>query len=138
MFTNFFGENAGQKKLIVYPLPGSYAKANYSPLPDELNLYVSDENNISTGGAITDSNGQTLQTGSLTYDEMMFPESTFYTYDITDFINDQFGKIGVNRNFLQMIDPDYGYTLEELVTDDRYSGSGYEVKMIIRLAIYDE
>ena len=37
-----------------------------------------------------------------------------------------------------MIDPDYGYTLEELVTDDRYSGSGYEVKMIIRLAIYDE
>ena len=129
---------ADRAELIVYPLPGSYARANYSPLPDELNLYVSDENNISTGGAITDSNGQTLQTGSLTYDEMMFPESTFYTYDITDFINDQFGKIGVNRNFLQMIDPDYGYTLEELVTDDRYSGSGYEVKMIIRLAIYDE
>ena len=69
---------------------------------------------------------------------MMFPESTYYTYDITDFINGQFGKIGVNRNFLQMIDPDYGYTLEEIVTEDRYSDKGYEVRMIIRLAIYDE
>ena len=39
--------------VIMYPAPGSYAKSEYSPLPDELNLYVSDENNISTGGAIT-------------------------------------------------------------------------------------
>lgn len=129
---------AAEAKLVLYPAPGSYAKSEYSPLPDELNLYVSDENNISTGGAITGSDGETLQTGSLTYDEMMFPESTYYTYDITDFINGQFGKIGVNRNFLQMIDPDYGYTLEEIVTEDRYSDKGYEVRMIIRLAIYDE
>lgn len=68
---------------------------------------------------------------------MMFPESTYYTYDITDFINDQFGKIGVNKNFLQMIDPDYGYTLDELVTGDRYS-DGYNVKLTITLAVYDE
>lgn len=123
--------------LTVYPKEGTYCRQNYSSLPPELNLYISDENNISTGGAITDSDGETLQTGSLTYDDMMFPESTYYTYDITDFINDQFGKIGVNKNFLQMIDPDYGYTLDELVTGDRYS-DGYNVKLTITLAVYDE
>ena len=78
-----------------------------------------------------------LQSGSLTYDEMMFPESTYYTYDITDFINDQFGKIGVNKNYLQMTDPDYGYTLDELITADRYT-SGYRIKLVIKLALYDE
>ena len=92
---------------------------------------------ISTGGAITASDGETLQSGSLTYDEMMFPESTYYTYDITDFINDQFGKIGVNKNYLQMTGPDYGYTLDELITADRYT-SGYRIKLVIKLALYDE
>ena len=129
---------AASAELIVYPKAGSYCKANYSSLPPAMNLYVSDENNISTGGAITDSSGETLQTGSLTYDDMLFPENTYYTYDITDFINDQFGKIGVNRNFLQMIDPDYGYTLDELVIADRYSEEECRIKMVIKLAVYDE
>lgn len=118
-------------------LEGSYCKQNYSSLPSTVNLYIMDENNISTGGAITASDGETLQSGSLTYDEMMFPESTYYTYDITDFINDQFGKIGVNKNYLQMTDPDYGYTLDELITADRYT-SGYRIKLVIKLALYDE
>jgi len=128
---------AASAELIVYPQEGSYCKQNYSSLPSTVNLYIMDENNISTGGAITASDGETLQSGSLTYDEMMFPESTYYTYDITDFINDQFGKIGVNKKYLQMTDPDYGYTLDELITADRYT-SGYRIKLVIKLALYDE
>lgn len=128
---------AASAELIVYPKPGSYCKQNYSSLPSSLNLYIMDENNISTGGAIVGSDGETLQSGSLTYDEMMFPENTYYSYDITDFINDQFGKIGVNKNYLQMIDPNYGYTLDELIIADRYT-SGYQIKLIIKLALYDE
>ena len=128
---------AASAELLIYPKKGSYCRQNYSELPATLNLYVSDENNISTGGAITDSSGQSLQSGSLTYDDMMFPESTYYSYDITDFINGQFGKIGVNRNFLQMIDPEYGYNLTELVIGDRFS-EGYNIKLIIGLAIYNE
>lgn len=128
---------AASAELVIYPKKGSYCRQNYSELPATLNLYVSDENNISTGGAITDSSGQSLQSGSLTYDDMMFPESTYYSYDITDFINGQFGKIGVNKNFLQMIDPEYGYNLTELVIGDRFS-EGYNIKLIIGLAIYNE
>ena len=129
--------SAASAQLVIYPKAGSYCKPNYSGLPPTMNLYVSDENNISTGGAITDSDGQSLQSGSLQYDEMMFPESTYYTYDITDFINGQFGKIGVNRNFLQMIDPDYGYTMNELVIGDQLS-EGYNIKLVIELAVYNE
>lgn len=95
---------ATSAELIVYPLEGSYCKQNYSSLPSTVNLYIMDENNISTGGAITASDGETLQSGSLTYDEMMFPESTYYTYDITA---------------------------------DRYT-SGYRIKLVIKLALYDE
>ena len=129
--------SAASAELVVHPLPGSYCKQNYSSLPSTLNLYIMDENNISTGGAITGNDGETLQSGSLTYDDMMFPENTYYTYDITDFINDQFGKIGVNKQYLQMIDPEYGYTLDELIIPDRYT-TDCQIKLIIKLALYDE
>ena len=129
--------SAASAELVVHPLPGSYCKQNYSSLPSTLNLYIMDENNISTGGAITGNDGETLQSGSLTYDDMMFPENTYYTYDITDFINDQFGKIGVNKQYLQMIDPEYGYTLGELIIPDRYT-TDCQIKLIIKLALYDE
>lgn len=128
---------AASAMLTVYPLPGSYCKSDYSFMPESLNLYVSDENNISTGGAIASSDGETLQTGSLTYDDMMFPESTYYTYDITDFINSQMGKIGINKNFLQMVDPEYGYTINELVIGDQSNGN-YNIRLTIELATYDE
>ena len=129
--------SAASAELRIYPKAGTYCKQNYSSLPETMNLYVSDENNISTGSAITDSSGESLQTGSLTYDEMMFPESTYYTYDITDFINGQLGKIGINKNFLQMIDPEYGYTINELVIGDQNNGK-YNIKLTIELATYDE
>lgn len=85
----------------------------------------------------TDSDGTSLQTGSLTYGDMMFPESTYYTYDITDFINSQFGKIGINKQFLQLLDPSYGYTLDELVIGDMDLGV-YNIKLEIQLAVYNE
>lgn len=123
-------------ELRVYPLAGSYNKRNYSSLPSTMNLYISDENNISTGSAIVDSEGENLQTGSFTYDEQ-FPEKTYYTYDITDFINDQLGKIGVNIRFLQMIDPEYGYTLNELVLGNQ-NNDIENIELRIKLAIYNE
>lgn len=127
---------AVEAELRIYPLAGSYNKANYSSLPPAMNLYISDENNISTGGAIVDDSGESLQTGSFTYDEQ-FPEKTYYTYDITDFINDQLGKIGVNIRFLQMLDPDYGYTLNELVIGNQ-NCDVKNVELHLKLAIYNE
>jgi len=123
-------------ELVVYPLAGSYNKQNYSSLPPTLNLFESDENNISTGGAIVDDSGENLQSGSLTYDEQ-FPERTFYTYDITDFVNDQLGKIGVNKRFLQMIDPNFGYTLDELVVGDQ-TRHEKNIELRLKYAIYNE
>ena len=122
-------------KLHIYPLAGSYNKQNYSPLPKTMNIYISDENNISTG-TILDATGSKLQSGSLTYDEQL-PEKTYYTYDITAFINDQLGKIGVNKRFLQMVDPDYGYTLNELVIGNQ-NNDVKNIELCIKLAIYNE
>lgn len=123
-------------ELRIYPFAGSYNKQNYSSLPSTMNMYISDENNISTGSAIVDDDGENLQTGSFTYDEQ-FPEKTYYTYDITDFINDQLGKIGVNKRFLQMLDPNYGYTLDELVIGNQ-NNDIKNIELHIKLAIYNE
>lgn len=105
--------------LRIYPYAGSYYKQNYSSIPPTLNIYESNENNISTGSAIM-SGSSTLQSGSLTVDEHD-PEKTYYTYDITDFIVDQLGKRGVDRRFLQVISADWGETLDELVVGDQNS-----------------
>ena len=129
--------SAASAELRIYPKAGTYCKQNYSGLPSTLNLYEIDENNISTGGAIVSSDGESLQSGSLTYDDMMFPEETYYSYDITDFINSQFGKIGINKTALQLTDPDYGYSIDELVIGDRFT-DGYNIKLIIELATYNE
>ena len=53
------------------------------------------------------------------------------------FINSQFGKIGINKTALQLTDPDYGYSIDELVIGDRFT-DGYNIKLIIELATYNE
>ena len=120
--------------LRIYPLAGSFERLNYSELPQKLQLYTSNEKNVTTG-SITDSNDQ-MQTGSLHYDEQL-PDETYYTYDVTEFIKDQVGKIGVNKLHLQMIGENYGYTLRNMVVGNQTVGDK-NIHLYIKYALYDE
>ncbi len=51
------------------------------PLPPDLSIYVSTENDVSTG-AITTYSGDELQTGNLSVDNLLDID-TYYSYDIT-------------------------------------------------------
>lgn len=124
--------------LRVYPLHGSHERQNYSEVPQKLQMYVSNEKHVTTG-SITDSNDQ-MQTGSLQFEEQL-PDETYYTYDVTDFIKGQVGKIGVNKLHLQMIGENYGYTLRNLVIGNQSIGGkniDKNIQLYIKYAIYDE
>ena len=120
--------------LLVYPLRNSYGRQNYSELPKSMLMYVSNELNVTTG-SITDNNDQ-LQTGSLNLD-IVNPENTYYSYDVTDFIKGQLGTIGINKRNLQMIGNDYGYTLRSMVLGNQDVGDK-NIQLQILYSIYNE
>lgn len=117
--------------LYIYPAYGSYGKEN--ELPGELSLYVSDETNVVTG-AITDSNGQ-MQTGYLSKDD--FLKDTRYVFDLTAFLQDQLGKMGINKRHLQITVPRINSTTSTLVAGDMYHPSN-NIKLVVKYSTYDD
>ena len=120
--------------LTIHPLKGSYGKHNHSPLADTVEMYISNEVNITTG-AITNQN-QEIQSGSLSYSDH-FQEETYYSYDVTEFISGQLGKSGVYKSSLQMIGAKYGYTLKNTAIGNQENGD-YNVRLRIIYSIYNE
>jgi Domain of unknown function (DUF4270) len=120
--------------LKIYPVRGTYSRA--VPLPEDLSLYVSNENDVKLG-YITTYSGDALQTGNLLKDDLLNIE-TFYSYDITSFLQEQLGAIGIYRRKLQLIVPEasQAVTMHTLVAGD---GMHYRNKMILRVSylIYD-
>jgi len=88
--------------LYLYPVKGSYGILN--PLPPSLALYKSNEDDV-TEDQITDILGTSVQTGSLVTDEDLH-ENTYYSFDITSFMQSNLGKIGVNKKNLQLVLPE--------------------------------
>jgi len=88
--------------LYLYPVKGSYGILN--PLPSSLALYQSNENDV-TEDQITDILGTSVQTGSLITDEDLH-ENTYYSFDITSFMQSNLGMIGVNKKNLQLVLPE--------------------------------
>ena len=88
--------------LYLYPVRGSYG--GDIPLPTTLSLYTADENNV-TGNALTDILGTSVQTGSLTTDDLLH-RNTYYTFDITSFLQSNLGAIGINKQNLQLFLPE--------------------------------
>lgn len=121
--------------LIIYPVKGTYSDA--VPLPPELSLYVSDENNVSLG-AITTYSGDALQTGDLTIDDL-YNINTYYSYDITSYMKDQLGAIGINKRNLEMIIPeaDLAVTLNTLIAGDN-GNSHKRAEIKITYLIYED
>lgn len=84
--------------LYLYPLAGSYNRTNQ--LPDDIRLYITDENNV-LEDYVYGSDGVTVQTGNLTVDEV-FGRDTYYSFDLTEFIHNNFGTWGMKRQKLLM------------------------------------
>lgn len=88
--------------LYLYPVKGMYG--DYNPLPESLALYKSDENNV-TESQITDALGTSVQSGSLVVDKDLHV-NTYYSFDITSFMQSNLGKVGYNRKSLQLVLPE--------------------------------
>lgn len=120
--------------LVIYPVKGSFSKLN--PLPTNLSMYVSDENNV-TQGYITTYSGESLQTGNLVTDEL-FGIDTYYTYDITSFLQGQLGAFGIYKRNLKLTVPEdkLATSLNTLVAGDM-SHPKNKIKLKISYLIYD-
>lgn len=122
-------------ELIIYPVKGTYSAA--VPLPPDLSIYVSTENDVSIG-AITTYSGDELQTGNLSVDNLLDID-TYYSYDIASFMQEQLGVFGINRRVLILVIPeaDLAATLNTLVVGDKnHTRNG--AKLLISYLIYDD
>ncbi|MDR3713013.1 MAG: DUF4270 family protein [Puia sp.] len=118
-------------QLIVKPKIGTYNNTNYR-LPPVLELYVTDQNNL-IGSPLT-LNGS-AQTGNLSIDYLN-PGNTFYTYDLSAYIQQQAGLTGtVNLDglFLNMPAPANDTSLNRMVLPDRFQAS---VENRVTLKVY--
>lgn len=84
--------------LYLYPLARSYNEV--SQLPNDIRLYITDENNV-LEDYVYGSDGVTVQTGNLTIDEM-YGKETYYSFDLTEFIRNNYGTSGIKRQKLLM------------------------------------
>ena len=121
--------------LRLYPVKETYGERY--PLPESLTLYTADENNV-TEDVVTDISGSSVQTGSLVTDEMM-GEETYYSFDITSFLQSNLGTVGYNRKILQLMLPDnlFFTTLSGVVFGDAGHPDSSPVKLTILYKTYN-
>jgi hypothetical protein len=126
--------NVTDATLMIYPVRGTYSKS--VPLPENLSMYISNENNV-TLNYITTYTGDALQTGNLVIDDL-FNIDTYYSYDITSFLQGQLGAIGIYRRCLKLIVPqsNLAVTLNTMVAGGS-SGQRYGMKLKISYLIYE-
>ena len=120
--------------LQLYPVKGTHG--DQYPLPETLILYTANENDV-TEDVITDLLGTSVQNGSLVTDEMA-PENTYYSFDITSFLQNNLGAIGYNRKNLKLMLPDdlFFTTLKGVVFGDMQHKTN-PVKLTLRYKVYN-
>ena len=121
--------------LYLYPLAGSYNKLNQ--LPEDIRLYITDENNV-LEDYVYGSDGVTVQTGNLTVDDM-FGRDTYYSFDVTEFIRNNFGTWGIKRQKLLLSLPENEMTMtfnQIIFTND--PDQERQCRLEIRFKIYNE
>ncbi len=122
--------------LYLYPLKNSYGK--YSQLPSTLRLYIADDNN-NTENQVYDSMGTTIQNGNLVVDNV-FGDETYYSFDLTSFMQDNLGTWGMNRKklFLILDDDDFVCTFDQVVFSNDHSKESGQVRLDIRYKAYNK
>lgn len=121
--------------LYLYPLEGSYNKTNQ--LPSDIRLYITDENNV-LEDYVYGSDGVTVQTGNLTVDDV-FGRDTYYLFDLTEFIRNNFGTWGMNRQKLLMNMPsDDAASIFNQVIFSNDPAEERQCRLDVRFKTYDE
>lgn len=120
--------------LYFYPVDDTYG--NKVPLPETLTLYTANDNNEAEG-VITDSTGSSVQTGSLQEEEMV-GNGTYYSFDITSFLQNNLGTFGINRQKLMLMLPNEEYvtTMGGVILGDM-DHSDNSVKLEILYKVYN-
>ena len=121
--------------LQLYPVKGTYDRMY--PLPKTLTLYTANKDNV-TQSVITDITGNSVQTGDLVVDEMSY-EETYYSFDLTSFLQTNLGTTGYNRQKLQLLLPDnlFYTTLEGVIFGDTdHTANKENTKLIILYKTY--
>ena len=121
--------------LYLYPLRGSYGKE--SQLPDELRLYITDENNV-LEDYVYGSDGVTVQTGNLTTDDM-FGRDTYYSFDLTTFVRNNLGTWGTSRQKLLLSMPDEAMatTFDQVIFTNQ-PGEERQCRLDVQIKIYNK
>jgi len=119
--------------LLVYPVEDSYTES--MPLPSKLSLFESNEQDA-TIAQVTNSSGTTL-TGNL-YKDPLYRSKTYYSYDITTFLNDQLGTSTIYKRNLQLTPPSdtVAKCLNTMILgDQRYRKDA--TRLIVKYLIYE-
>ena len=88
------------------------------PLPKKPGSHTANNENV-TQSVITDLTGSSVQSGNLVVDEMSY-EETYYSFDITSFLQTNLGTTGYDRQKLQLFLPDnlFYTTLQGVIFGD--------------------
>ena len=121
--------------LYVYPVQGTYNA--FTPLPANLALNYLDENGKPME-LYVDGTTTSVQTGTLQEDKI-YNKNTYYIFDISDYIESELGKFGVNSTTLQLqlSDTDKANTLKSLVVGDSKHAAN-RIKLVIYFVVYDK
>lgn len=117
--------------LIIYPEVGIHS--NYNQLPDSIYLYIADENNVVTD-AVTDYLGTQVQSGTLVKDDT-YDENTYYTFDVTDFMQQELGTFGMYKHNLQLVldEDSYTKTFKNMTFSDQQGRSPIVLQLIYKI-----
>lgn len=119
--------------LYLYPVQGTYG--TYSQLPTELRLYITNDNNI-LEDYIYGTDGVTVQTGNLTTDHAL-GRDTYYSFNITTFIQQNLGSLGMYRQklLLSLTDNDMTTSFNQAIFGND-SGQDRQCRIDIRYKVY--
>lgn len=123
--------------LLLYPVKGTYD--GMYPLPQSLVLYTANEDNV-TQSVITDLTGSSVQNGNLVVDEMAY-EETYYSFDLTSFLQTNLGTTGYNRQRLQLFLSDnlFYTTLQGVIFGDgEHTANKKNTKLIVLYKTYQQ
>ncbi|MDO4163683.1 MAG: DUF4270 family protein [Bacteroides sp.] len=119
--------------LYLYPVEKTFED---NQLPSDLRLYITDQNNV-LEDYVYGTDGVTVQTGNLTTD--INARSTYYSFDVTEFIRNNFGTWGDNRQKLLLSIPDaeMATTFNQVIFENNPE-ENKRCKLAIRFKRYNE
>ncbi|WP_099464069.1 DUF4270 family protein [Parabacteroides provencensis] len=120
-----------QALLKIYPDPSTYS--DFNPLPDSIYLYIADENNVVTD-AVKDYLGSEVQSGVLERNDAD-KGNTYYYFDVSDFMQEELGTIGMYKHNLQFVfsSDDYTGTFRNLTFSDQNGRSPIVLQLTYKI-----